>query len=65
MSHTHVKERKPRAFVTVREAAETLDVSPETIRRRLDDGSLLGHRLGSVRRVAASELERLAPNGTR
>jgi excisionase family DNA binding protein len=34
-------------------------VSDETVRRRCDDGSLRAVRLGSVRRVFASELDRL------
>jgi excisionase family DNA binding protein len=59
MSHTSVRDRKTRAFVTVREAAETLDVSPETIRRRMDDGLLKGYRLAGVRRIFASEISRV------
>jgi excisionase family DNA binding protein len=46
-------------FVTVKTAALRLAVSEATIRRRVDDGTLLGYRLGSIRRVAASELDRL------
>jgi excisionase family DNA binding protein len=48
-----------RDFVSVKTAALRLAVSEATIRRRVDDGTLLGYKLGSVRRVAASELERL------
>jgi excisionase family DNA binding protein len=58
MTHTARKDRI-RAFVTVREAAETLDVSAETVRRRLADGTLKGYSLGGVRRVFRSELDRL------
>jgi excisionase family DNA binding protein len=65
MSHTRLKERKQRAFLTVTEAAQTLDVSPETIRRRMDDGLLKGYRLAGVRRVFASEVNRLLEAGER
>jgi excisionase family DNA binding protein len=58
MSHTRTKDRKQQAFVTVAQAAETLCVSPETIRRRMDDGLLKGYRLAGVRRIFASELDR-------
>jgi excisionase family DNA binding protein len=47
-------------FVSVKTAADRLGVSQATIRRRVDDGTLAGYRLGAIRRVAASELERLA-----
>jgi excisionase family DNA binding protein len=59
MSRTTLRNRDPHAPATVREAATRLRVSEETIRRRFDDGSLRGFRLGSVRRIFASELERL------
>lgn len=57
MSHAPVKDH---TLLTVAECANALRVSPETIRRHFDDGTLAGVRLGSVRRVFASELERLA-----
>lgn len=60
MPHTRVNDRKlQRAFLTVAEAAATLDVSPETIRRRMDDGLLRGYKLHGVRRVFASEVNRI------
>jgi excisionase family DNA binding protein len=46
-------------FVSVATAARTLGVSEATVRRRLDDGSLLGFRLGATRRVLRSQLDRL------
>jgi excisionase family DNA binding protein len=46
-------------FVSVATAARTLAVSQATIRRRVDDGTLAGFRLGDVRRVLRSELDRL------
>ncbi len=51
--------RESPTFLTVNEFAQALRVSDETVRRRFDDGDLLGVRLGSVRRIFASELERL------
>lgn len=47
------------SVVTVATAARRLGVSEATIRRRVDDGSLAGFRLGAVRRVLRSELDRL------
>jgi excisionase family DNA binding protein len=50
---------KQRELLTVGEFATTLRVSPMTIRRRIDDGTLKSVRLGHVTRVPASELSRL------
>lgn len=55
MAHTTVKA----GLLTVREVAGRLRVSEETVRRRFDDGSLKGVKIGSVRRILASELDRL------
>lgn len=60
---THPAIRNHGAFMTVREVADHLRVSEETIRRRFDDGELRGVRLGSVRRILASELVRLTDIG--
>ena len=65
MAHTNAKSREPHALLTVRECASRLRVSEETIRRRVDDGSLASVRLGSVRRVFASELDRLTEERSR
>lgn len=59
MSHTALESQNAHALLTVAEAARRLRVSEETIRRRVDDGTLAAVRLGSVRRVFASELDRL------
>lgn len=56
MGHAAVTDH---ALLTVREVATRLRVSEETVRRHFDDGTLAGVKLGSVRRVFASELERL------
>jgi excisionase family DNA binding protein len=48
-----------RNLLTVAETAHRLRVSEETVRRRFDDGSLRGVRLGSVRRILANEIDRL------
>jgi excisionase family DNA binding protein len=53
-----VTSTKP-ATVTVAQAARRLGVSEATVRRRIDDGELAGFRLGSIRRVLATEIERL------
>jgi excisionase family DNA binding protein len=59
MSHTAARKRETPTFLTVGECARALRVSEETIRRRFDEGDLRGVRLGSVRRILASELDRL------
>jgi excisionase family DNA binding protein len=50
-------------LLTVREAAAVLNVSTETIRRRLKDGELRGVQLGRVLRVPASEVDRVLSGG--
>jgi excisionase family DNA binding protein len=65
MPHTRLNPPKERAFVSVSEAAETLCVSRETIRRRLADGQLRGFSLHGVKRVFRSELDRLLESGER
>src|SRR4051812_23859858 len=57
---THSAHETHAGLLTVRETAQALRVSEEPIRRRFDDGDVRGVRLGSVRRILASELERLA-----
>jgi excisionase family DNA binding protein len=56
MSATPVKSG---AFVTVKTAATMLEISDASVRRRVDDGELAGFRLGGVRRVSRSAIERL------
>jgi excisionase family DNA binding protein len=49
-------------YLTVEQAAERLQLGPETVRRMLRDGRLHGVRLGGTRagwRVAASDVERI------
>lgn len=49
------------SFLTIAEAAECLDVSARTIRRRIKDGSIRKSPLaGRAVRIPATELERLA-----
>jgi len=46
-------------YLTVAQAAERLQVSTKTIFRRIADGSIVAHRLGSrTIRIAEEELER-------
>lgn len=48
-------------FITLAQAAERLDVSTKTIRRRIADGSLTGYRVGpQVIRLDPDEVDRLA-----
>jgi len=46
-------------LLTVRQAARAFAVSDETIRRWADDGTIRGVKIGGVRRVFASEIDRL------
>jgi excisionase family DNA binding protein len=59
MSATVSRASKRSAVVSVRTAAAVLGISEASVRRRVDDGSLAGFRLGSTRRVLRSELDRL------
>lgn len=56
----------PPAWLTIPEAADWLGVSTKTIRRRIADGTIKAHTLGSrIKRIRASELEaamRLIPS---
>jgi excisionase family DNA binding protein len=54
---------KSSSVVNVAAAAKALGVSQATVRRRIDDGSLAGFRLGCVRRVLRSELARILDEG--
>lgn len=65
MACMSVTRAKGDNVVTVRQAARTLGVSEATIRRRVDDGQLAGFRLGTVRRVLRSELDRLTVDDRR
>jgi excisionase family DNA binding protein len=52
---------KPTQYITCREAAERLHVSPKSIRRRIAEGDLTGYRIGpKALRVDAAEVEALA-----
>ena len=50
-----------RRYVTLLEAAEYLGVNPRTLRRRIADGSLAGHRLppGRLIRVDLNDVDAL------
>jgi excisionase family DNA binding protein len=45
-------------WLTVSEAAATLNVSPKTIRRRLADGTIPAMRLGRLIRINPADLTR-------
>ena len=46
-------------FVSLKQAAETLSLSWQTVRRMLNDGRLQGKRFGRVFRVSKESLDRL------
>jgi excisionase family DNA binding protein len=46
-------------LLTVREFAEAVRISEQTIRRRVNDGTLQAVKLGALMRIPTSELERL------
>lgn len=48
-----------RETVGVRMAAAHLNVSPDTIRRRIAEGDLEAHRVGNLIRIYVDDLERL------
>jgi excisionase family DNA binding protein len=43
-------------FFTIAEVAERLRVATRTVRRWIEDGSLIPHRIGGVVRIAESDL---------
>lgn len=47
-------------YLPLREVADTYGVSTRTIRRRISDGTLPAVRVGSVLRVQADHVDRLA-----
>lgn len=53
------QDRSPHELLSIAEAARRLAVSPATIRRRCDDGSLGSVRLGMIRRVFASDVDQI------
>lgn len=59
MPHRTPTEGHALAFLTVDAAADTLGVSPKTVRRLIHRGELRARRLGRVYRIPAAELERV------
>ena len=62
-----ISESSPRHLLTVAEAAELLNVSTSTVRRRIWDGEIPAVRLGSGPqppvRIAANQLEEFLNRG--
>jgi excisionase family DNA binding protein len=56
MSREKSHRDKPIQFFTVAEAAERLDVSIRTVRRWIQDGLLIVHRINGVVRISESDL---------
>jgi excisionase family DNA binding protein len=52
-------DRSPHELLSIREAARRLHVSEATVRRRCDDDTLGSIRLGTLRRVFASDVDQL------
>jgi excisionase family DNA binding protein len=56
----HVRGRRRRdghlPFFTITEVAEDLNVSDRTVRRWIEDGKLVAHRIGGVVRIAETDL---------
>ena len=48
-----------RRYVTVREAADYLQISDRTVRRLIADGELTGYRMGRSRRVIRVDLNEI------
>jgi excisionase family DNA binding protein len=46
-------------FIALSTAAEAFDVSTKTLRRRIDDGTLPGYKIGGLTRVREDDLDRL------
>jgi excisionase family DNA binding protein len=64
MAHAVRSDRSPHELVTVREAAHRLAVSPETIRRRVADGTLSSVRLGPTVRIFAADVDAIFADAT-
>ncbi|HIO37994.1 MAG TPA: DNA-binding protein [Rhodospirillales bacterium] len=43
--------------LTIKQAAEHLQVSPKTLRRWIDTGNLIAHRLGRQWRISETDLQ--------
>lgn len=50
-------------FLTVKEAATALRVTPVTVHRLIGEGLLSSVKIGRARRIPAAELQRLATEG--
>jgi excisionase family DNA binding protein len=56
-------QHSPRAL-TIHEAANELRLSPATVRRRIQDGTIRASKIGGATRIAAAEIDRLlSPEG--
>lgn len=53
-----------RRLVSLDSAAAQLDVSPRTIRRRINDGTIPGYRIGRLLRVDPDDLNRITRPAT-
>lgn len=49
-----------RQLIPITAAAEQLDISPRTIRRRIEDGTLPAYRVGRLLKIDPADLDRIA-----
>ncbi len=51
------RNAKPPSFYSIREIAEHLQVCDKTVRRWIESGDLVAHRIGRQWRIGATDLE--------
>ena len=56
-SDTHLADTIIAALLTLKQAADTLQVSTKTVRRWIDVGDLVAHRLGGKLRISEADLQ--------
>ena len=59
----HVENETPRQWWTMLGAAERLCLSPETIRKKIRDGTIAAQRFGRSVRISEAEILRLEAEG--
>jgi excisionase family DNA binding protein len=60
MEDKHMNISKEQTFLTKKETCAILRISEPTLNRRITDGTIYAKKLGSLVRIPASELEKLA-----
>jgi excisionase family DNA binding protein len=49
--------KSPPKFYTIAQIAECVDVSARTVRRWIENGNLVAHRIGSLVRIAEADFQ--------